>query len=233
MLMKISKTILSVLVVCVLVGGVLGIRTARGKIAAEPAAALLTAPKAMGNVAAKVRVIEFIDYQCPSCAKSAYFLHELAVLHPQDLYVEVKYYPLRGHAHGMETAKMVECSRAQGKFWEAHRAVFLSQPAWRDLADAKPALDQVLQAAGVDTAAVDRCTADPAIEQRIMAERQEGEKLGLKSTPTFYINGTMVVGFVAMSEEMKKFFPDAATIQVPADNTAPAAPSASMPPQNV
>ena len=221
MLMKIPKTLVTVLVVSALVGGVYGVRNARGKDAAAPAAAMLAAPKATGNAAAKVRVVEFIDYQCPSCAKGSYFLHELTARHPQDLYLEVKYFPLKGHAHSMTTAKLVECARMQGKFWEAHRAVFLSQPVWRDLTDAKPVLLQTVLAAGVDTAATDRCEQDPAVEQRIAAERDEALKLGLKSTPTFFINGVMIVGYQAMAAEMTKLFPDATTIVVPADNAAP------------
>jgi protein-disulfide isomerase len=115
----------------------------------------------------------------------------------------------------------------QGKFWPAHEAVFLSQPAWRELEEAKPVIHQAVRQAGVDMAALDRCEADPAVEQRIVAERQEGLAVGLKSTPTFYINGQMVVGFLAMREEMTKIFPDAASIILPADNIAvPASPDA-------
>lgn len=222
MLMKISKTLLSAIVLTVLVTSVYGVRTARGRAASEPKAMILTAPRAMGNAAAQVRVIEFIDYQCPSCAKSSYFLHELSKLHPQDLYLEVKYFPLRGHAHSMTAAKLIECSRMQGKFWEAHTAVFETQPSWRDLTDAKPSLKSAVEAVGVDTAETDRCETDPAVEQRIVAERDEALKLGLKSTPTFYVNGAMIVGFQAMQAEMVKLFPDAASIVLPADNTAPA-----------
>lgn len=221
MLMKIPKALFSVLVVFVLVGGVYGVRSARGTAAEAPKAALLAGPKATGNASASVRIVEFIDYQCPSCAKASYFLKELAKRHPQDIFLEVKYFPLRGHAHSMTTAKLVECARMQGKFWEAHNAVFLSQPSWRDLVDAKPVLLQAVQAAGVDTAATDRCESNPAVEARITVERDEALALGLKSTPTFYINGQMVVGFQAMQAEMLKLFPDAATIVVPADNLAP------------
>jgi protein-disulfide isomerase len=224
MLMKVSKLWASFAVVTVLVGGVYGVRHARGIDAKGAAAPMLAAPRAMGNVAAATRVVEFIDYQCPSCAKSSYFLHELSKRHPQDLYVEVKYFPLRGHAHSMTTAKLVECSRMQGKFWEAHQAVFLSQPSWRDLADARPTLQLAVQAAGVNTVAADRCEQDPEIEKRILAEREEALRLGLKSTPTFFINGTMVVGFMAMQAEMIKIFPDAADIQLPADNLGPQLP---------
>lgn len=182
---------------------------------------MMAAPKAMGDVSAPVRIVEFIDYQCPSCAKSSYFLHELAKRHPQDIYIEVKYFPLRGHAHSMVAAKLVECSRMQGKFWPTHNAVMLSQPSWRDLADATAILRQAAHQSGVNMTELDRCQADPSAEQRILADRNEGLQLGLKSTPTFFINGTMIVGFQAMSAEMTKRFPDAATIVLPADNTAP------------
>ncbi len=224
MLMKVSKLFVSFAVLTVLVGGVYGVRHARGIDAKGAAAPMLAAPRAVGNASAKTRVVEFIDYQCPSCAKSSHFLHELSKRHPQDLYVEVKYFPLRGHAHSMTTAKLVECSRMQGKFWEAQQAVFLSQAAWKDLPDAEPTLRLALQAAGVDTAAADRCTQDPEVEKRIMAEREEAIRLGLKSTPTFFINGTMVVGFMAMQAEMIKVFPDAADIKLPADNLGPQLP---------
>lgn len=221
MLMKLSKTLLSAVVVLALVGSVMGVKAARGKTAEEPAAALLAVPRAKGNAAAALRVIEFIDYQCPSCAKASFFLHELVKRHPQEIYLEVKYFPLRGHAHSMTAAKLVECSRRQGKFWEAHTAVFESQPAWRDLDDARPILTQVLQAAGVDLAAADRCQSDPKTEKTVTDDREAALKLGLKSTPTFFINGEMFVGFMAMSDRLKQSFPDAASIVLPADNAGP------------
>lgn len=227
MLMKISKTLLSVLIVSALVGSVVGIRNAKGKAAEGPQMSLLAAPKAAGNAAARIRVIEFIDYQCPSCAKASFFLHELVKRHPQDVYLEVKYFPLNGHAHSVTSATLVECARMQGKFWEAHYALFTAQPAWRDLDDAKPVLMQALQAAGVDISDVDRCQTDPEIAKQVAAERQAALKLGLKSTPTFYINGEMIVGYMAMSEKMQQLLPDAASIVLPPDNLLPPPPAPS------
>lgn len=213
------------MVLTILTGSVIGVRQARGIDASGApktnVSPMLAAPRATGNPAAKIRVVEFIDYQCPSCAKSAYFLDELSKRHPQDLYVEVKYFPLKSHAHGMTTAKIIECSRMQGKFWEAHKAVLLSQPLWRDLEQPRPVIDQALQAANVDTQAIDRCIADPQIERAILGERDEALRLNLRSTPTFFVNGTMIVGYIAMRAEMAKLFPDAESIQVPADNVAP------------
>lgn len=220
------------MVLVVLVGGVFGVRQARGIDAAggprTDRSALLAVPRAMGDPSAKVRVVEFIDYQCPSCAKSSFFLHELVKLHPRELYLEVKYFPLRSHSHSLPSAKWVECGRMQGKFWEAQNAIFQSQPAWRDLANARPVQVRALEEAGIDVRAAEACAEDPEIERRILAERDEALKLGLKSTPTFYINGVMVVGFQAMSAEMTRLFPDAASIALPADNVVPANPVSSV-----
>jgi protein-disulfide isomerase len=108
MLMKIAKTLVSVFVVTALVGAVYGVRSVKSKTS-EPIAALVNAaPKMKGNPAASTRVVEYIDYQCPSCSKSSVFLHELSELHPKDLFIEVKYFPLNGHKHSMTSAKAVE-----------------------------------------------------------------------------------------------------------------------------
>lgn len=86
---------------------------------------------------------------------------------------------------------------------------------------------QALQAAGVDISDVDRCQTDPEIAKQVAAERQAALKLGLKSTPTFYINGEMIVGYMAMSEKMQQLLPDAASIVLPPDNLLPPPPAPS------
>jgi len=118
--------------------------------------------------------------------------------------MQLKYFPLRNHAHGLQSARYAECASRQGKFWPFHDYLIDRQANWRRLSDATPAFDLMAREVGLDLEVLGQCLADEKTTTSIMKDKKEGDILGVKSTPTYYINGTMVVGTDSLKQELAK-----------------------------
>ena len=159
--------------------------------------------RSWGDPKSKVWVTEYFDYQCPPCANAHAFLRDWMQKNPGKIYLQVRYFPLPAHKNSMTATVHAECAtRQQGKFQKFHDLVFDHQSEWA--ADAYPELKFLTyaQEADLDLARWDVCTKDPATEKFISEEKAQAEKLGVKITPSFFVNGKMVVGTKALSDEL-------------------------------
>jgi protein-disulfide isomerase len=110
---KMQSTLVIVLVLVGLVAG------AKIYLAPKKAEINIQMARAKGNPQARVKIVEFVDFQCPACAYGLKFLRTFIEQHPNDVYVQVRYFPLTNmHHHAMISALYSECAARQGKFWE-------------------------------------------------------------------------------------------------------------------
>ncbi len=159
--------------------------------------------RARGLPQAKVQVVEFIDLQCPACANGARILKEYTDKYPQDLRVQVKYFPLvQAHAHAMPAALYAECAAQQGKFWEFTEPLLARQTQWSGLISADPMFRQVAKEARVDMGRLDACLTSEEARRVIKDDETLGKSLGVQSTPTYFINNKMVVGIKILVDEL-------------------------------
>lgn len=157
-----------------------------------------------GNPDAPIKLIEYIDLQCPACAYGALQIQKYMEQHPNKIYLEVKFYPLGGHLHSMTATKFVHCAGEQGKFWPFFQLVLKQQRKWSDLMDAQPAFVEIAQNIQIDENKTVLCTAKDDLRVKILEEKDAGTALGIKSTPTYFINGKMFVGVKTMMEEVDR-----------------------------
>lgn len=163
--------------------------------------------RAKGDLKARVRIVEFIDLQCPACADGAIKLKKIYILHPKDVRIEMKYFPLMAiHRHTMTASTYAECAGRQGKFWPMHDLLVERQTQWRDLISAEGMFTQFAREAGVEEAALRRCLASPDVEETVIRDRDLGRSLGVQSTPTYFINDKMVVGGKSLMDELNRYF---------------------------
>lgn len=155
-----------------------------------------------GDNGAPVRVTEFIDFQCPACARGTEYLSRVIAQHPSGIRLELKYFPLPSHRHGFLAARYAECAARQGKFWPFHDALIARQPNWSRLTDATPAFTLIAREIALDPGRLDACLNDKSVDAFIQRSHQEGERQGVKSTPTYYVNGKMVVGVPSLEIEL-------------------------------
>jgi protein-disulfide isomerase/uncharacterized membrane protein len=170
----------------------------RGQPISSPATVLGSEPHAKGAADAPVTIVEFSDFQCPACGQAFLDLHDLLRRRP-DVRLVFRHFPLddrcnddmaRGvHPMACLAACGAECAGQQGKFWEYHDLLFQNQAAL-----ARDGLFTIARDIGLDIARFRTCLDDPATLDLVREDVHAGSALGVKSTPTIFINGRRIEG---------------------------------------
>lgn len=191
--MMFKKTIGTLLILMVSAGAVWAGRYYWGPHGTVTMSRTLTS-KSKGDPASPVWVVEFIDLQCSACHLAGEWLKEYMGEHPGRLYLQTYFHPIDKHVHGLESAVYGECASRQGRFWEFTDTVFGRQEEWAKLPEISERFHAYAASAGLNTDKLDACVRDPQVARMIMDKRREHEKTGIQATPSFLINGTLVVG---------------------------------------
>ena len=193
------------MIVLVLVGLIVG-----GKVfLAHPKAEInLQEARAKGNPQARVKIVEYIDFQCPACAYGVKFLKTFFDKHPNDVYIQVRYFPLTNmHHHAMISALYSECAARQGKFWALDDLMIPQQQQWAQLISPEPVFKAMATQVGMDIGQLNNCLVSDDARKVINNEKSVGQTLGIVSTPTYFINNKMVVGVKSLDDALKAYFP--------------------------
>ncbi|MFA5059757.1 MAG: thioredoxin domain-containing protein [Candidatus Omnitrophota bacterium] len=168
--------------------------------------------RAKGNPKAPIKIIEYLDFQCPACAKGAIALKEYLKKYPSQIYLEVKHYPISQiHKYALKSASYAECSAKQGKFWEFHDFLVKEQSRWERLLNVDAIFREKAHALGLDLKKLDACVESEETKAGILKEKEQGKALGIKSTPTYFINGKMVVGMISLKQALDRHFAEQKT----------------------
>lgn len=153
-----------------------------------------------GSDEATVIIQKFADYQCPACQQASKTLHDLSKEFGSKILIVFRNYPLDGtcnsgitskmHPYACQAAVLTRCAGQYGKFWEAHDLIYDKQ---MDISD-----ENLTQwATGPLGLTMDQwttCKNSADIVNKIRDDVALGNKLGVDSTPTFFINGKKVLG---------------------------------------
>lgn len=154
-------------------------------------------PFALGRADAPVVLIKYEDFRCPFCAKfTADVEPELIERYVETgvLRIEWRDFPVFGD-ESVEMAKAGRAAARQGKFWQFHDVAYAMGEGTKKASFPEERIQQVARQAGVpDLAQFNADREDPAIMQAIQADLAEGQALGVSSTPSFIINGQVVLG---------------------------------------
>ena len=146
-----------------------------------------------GRSDAPVQVVEFADYQCPYCQKVNPDLNKLLDEYGGKVSVVYKDFPLPMHPHAEKAAEAARCAGEQGKFWEYHNFLF------HDKKFETPDLKQEATTLHLDSVKFDKCLDSADEAANVKKDQDEGMKLGLSGTPSFFINGHFISGAVDYS----------------------------------
>ena len=159
--------------------------------------------RAKGDPKAPFQIIEYLDFQCAACAKGTSILKEYFQKYPSKIYLEIRYYPIsRIHQHALRSAVYAECMARQNKFWPFEELLIEKQLLWSRLLDVDRMFRELAEGIGGDLTGLDRCIEDENVKAVVLTEKEKGKKLGVDSTPTYFINGKMVVGSNNLSQEL-------------------------------
>jgi protein-disulfide isomerase len=138
---------------------------------------------------ALVTIVEWSDFQCPYCARSAPVLAHVRDKFKGDVRIIYRHLPMAFHRLAQLAAEAAVAAAEQGKFWAFHDQVF-GNFGHLERAD----LERFAQAAGLDMARFRAALDDRRYRDAVAAEAAAGEALGVDGTPTVFINGAPVIG---------------------------------------
>ena len=153
------------------------------------------APK--GDTNAKVTVIEFADFRCPFC-EQFFTQTESQLLKDYVDTGKVKFvfrnFAFLGPA-SVTAADAAECANDQGKFWEYHDWLYKNQPDESNTTMYNTdALTQAAVTLGMNGDTFRSCLSNKTDESKVNQDMTDGTAAGVSGTPTFFVNGTSLVG---------------------------------------
>jgi len=141
-----------------------------------------------GKPDAPVTLEEFGDFQCPPCGQFAGFAEELLKEYDSRLRVVFRNFPLPGHEHAREAALAAEAAGFQGKFWEMHDTLYKEQTAWSKAPNTRESFESYSLTLGLNMEQFKKDMDSDKAKERVDSDHALGDSLGIKVTPTLFIN---------------------------------------------
>lgn len=144
----------------------------------------------IGPSNAPITIVEFSDYQCPFCRRWHEQVYEpLLNAYPGKIRMVYRHLPLTSiHPDAFPAAEAAMCAGEQNAYWQFHEKLF-SSDALGSSVYAKYA-DEL----GLDMDAFQSCISERRFQEAVQADLDFAVNLGVRSTPTFFINGLAIVG---------------------------------------
>jgi protein-disulfide isomerase len=153
-----------------------------------------------GDPNAPVTIVEFTDYQCPFCARHVADTLPTLLTELVDsgrAYYQIKDFPLDNiHPEARQAAVAARCAGEQDAYWPMHDALFARQGEWSGAGPdgAAQVFNGIAGELSLDTAAFDACLGSGRFDAIIQDNLDEGVALGVRGTPSFFIDGFPISG---------------------------------------
>jgi protein-disulfide isomerase len=142
----------------------------------------------LGPEDAQVVLVEFFDPGCETCRVFADPVKEIVASHEGKVRLVLRYVAF--HQGADQVAAALEASRRQGKFWETLDRVYATQREWADHHHPNPdALWPHLPSVGLDVEELREDMRRPDVVTALQQDRADALALGVRGTPTFFVNG--------------------------------------------
>lgn len=170
----------------------------RGMTAGKAVTAQQMSPlqaKNLGSQEARLTLVEYADFQCPFCGLFARKTKDELIgkyVKTGLVRMEYKHFPIVGE-ESLWAAHAGECAAEQGRFWDYHDKLFTSQAGENRGAFSKSNLKRFAKELGLQEEAFNACMESGRYLEAIKSEFDEGNRLGVRATPTFFLNGNKIV----------------------------------------
>lgn len=146
-----------------------------------------------GPASAPLHLEEFGDFECPPCGMFHPILKQMEEEFGDKLHVTFREFPLvPTHQHALAAASAAEAAGLQGKFWEMHDLLYSRQNAWKTQFDVRSIFEGYAKEIGIDVERYQKDVGSDLVQQRIFQDGKRGHSLGVKGTPTVFMNGREV-----------------------------------------
>jgi protein-disulfide isomerase len=145
---------------------------------------------AIGPADAPITIVEFSDYQCPYCRRWHDEVYEpLLAAYPGKIRMVYRHLPLASiHPDATSAAEAAMCAGEQDAFWLFHEKLFSGESLGNSV------YIQYAQELGLNMNDFESCIDNRKYQQVVDEDLNFAIDLGLRSTPTFFVNGLMVIG---------------------------------------
>lgn len=137
-----------------------------------------------GPADASVTIAVFDDYQWPYCARLEPLFQQVLDKYPDKVKLVIKHFPLANHKYAHKAATASLAANVQGKFWEFHSKLFKN---YKVINDAK--IQDIAKELGLDMEKFNKDMQSSAIKRLIARDVSNGRQIGVRGTPTIFING--------------------------------------------
>ncbi len=163
-----------------------------------------------GPADAPITIVEFSDYQCPYCTRWHEDTYQpLLQAYPGKIRFVYRNYPLPFHQNAMLGAQAALCAGDQNDYWKMHDKLFAEKDLMNNATGATLAVSDYVKFAtdiGLDPAAFEACLTSEKYKPQVQADIDFANSLPTENgepavggTPTFFINGTRLVGAYPLS----------------------------------
>ncbi|HRH45081.1 MAG TPA: thioredoxin domain-containing protein [Pyrinomonadaceae bacterium] len=170
----------------------------------------------LGAADAPVTMVEFYDPECESCASFHPVVKKIMKDYDGKIRLVARYMPL--HPNSLSAATFIEAAGEQGKYWQAQEMLFQKQSEWgtkhglptEPPADINTLFKKYATELGLEMNKMDAAFAENRYQTKIQRDLQDGQALGVRQTPTFFVNGRRLARFseadlrALIEEELKK-----------------------------
>jgi protein-disulfide isomerase len=147
----------------------------------------------LGPANAPIHLEEFGDFECPPCGMFHPILKQMHAEFGDKLHITFREFPLvPTHQHALAAASAAEAAGIQGKFWEMHDLLYERQNNWKTEFDVRPVFERYAKEIGIDVDRYKRDVDGDLVKQRVFQDGKRGHSLGVKGTPTVFMNGREV-----------------------------------------
>lgn len=148
-------------------------------------------PAVYGQPDAPITIMEFGDYQCPTCGYFGLSVKpQLDMAYIQEGHAKLEFhdFPLAQHPHAFLAARAVRCAGDQDRYFEYHDQIFRTQPDWSRMTSAAGHFKELAEGLGLDSRGFDACLDSDMHAELVTANLMLGQRLGVTGTPTVFVH---------------------------------------------
>lgn len=145
----------------------------------------------------RVTIVEFIDFLCPACSQTATEIKQIQARYGDKVALAYRHFPIQQiHPEAFAASVAAECGGAQGRLGPVADAMLSNQHLignvrWSVIGE----LAQI-----PDVQKFEKCINDERFKSRVQRDLSLGRSIGVRGTPTFLVNGKLVMGAGAVAQ---------------------------------
>lgn len=140
-----------------------------------------------------VVMVEYGDFQCPACGGYHPIVKQVVEKYKNDIKFQFRNFPLQQiHQNARAAARTAEAAGKQGKYWEMHDQLYSTQKNWEQSTAVNTIFESYATQLGLNLEKFKTDFASTGVNETINADFAEGQRLGVDSTPSFFLQGKKI-----------------------------------------